>query len=74
VSFVYNLGEGALAASTLLKLLNAGDYVGASEQFIRWDHVGGIENAGLLNRRKSERSLFLKPDAEDDCPATDPGA
>jgi GH24 family phage-related lysozyme (muramidase) len=37
VSFTYNLGEGALKSSTLLKKLNAGDYKGASEEFKRFD-------------------------------------
>lgn len=37
VSFTYNLGEGALAKSTLLKKLNAGDYIGASEEFKKYD-------------------------------------
>ena len=34
VSFAYNLGTGNLASSTLLKKLNAGDYAGASVEFL----------------------------------------
>jgi GH24 family phage-related lysozyme (muramidase) len=37
VSFTYNVGESALAKSTLLKKLNAGDYQGASEEFKKYD-------------------------------------
>jgi lysozyme len=36
VSFAFNTGEGALARSTLLRMLNAGDYAGAGEQFDKW--------------------------------------
>lgn len=57
-SFVYNLGEGALAKSTLLKLLNSSDYDDASLQFFRWNKAGGKEVAGLTRRREAERRLF----------------
>ena len=62
VSFAYNVGSGALAGSTLLKLLNAGtarDLVG--DQFLRWNRAGGKELPGLTRRRQAERSLFLQP-------------
>ena len=35
-SFAFNLGAKALEKSTLLRLLNAGDYSGAAAQFERW--------------------------------------
>jgi len=57
-SFCYNLGEGALKGSTLLKLLNASDYDGAAQQFERWNKAGGKEVAGLTRRRQAERRLF----------------
>ena len=59
IDFTYNLGKGNLDASTLLRLLNAGDYAGAAAQFERWDHAGGRVMAGLLRRRLAERDLFL---------------
>ena len=59
VSFVYNLGQGALAGSTLLKKLNGGDQAGAADEFLRWDHQGGRVLAGLTRRRRAERELFL---------------
>jgi GH24 family phage-related lysozyme (muramidase) len=63
VSFTYNVGEGALASSTLLRLLNQGDYQGAADQFSRWNKGdGGVELAGLTRRRKAERALFLGQD------------
>jgi lysozyme len=59
--FVYNLGAGSLAPSTLLKLLNAGDYAGAAQQLPLWDHAGGKVLAGLLARRQAELALFGVP-------------
>lgn len=61
VSFVYNLGAGALGKSTLLKKLNSGDRTGAAEEFLKWDFAGGKRLAGLTRRRQAERALFLHP-------------
>jgi len=58
VDFCYNLGQNALKTSTLLDILNKGDYKGASEQFPLWCHCDGVKNQGLLNRRLAEQSLF----------------
>ena len=58
VSFAFNLGEGALAQSTLLRLLNAGDYAGAAAQFDRWNKADGRVLPGLVRRRAAERALF----------------
>ena len=62
VSFAYNLGLGNLRHSTLLKLVNAGDFVGAANQFSRWNKAGGKVLTGLTRRREAERQLFLKED------------
>ena len=61
MSFVYNLGSANLASSTLLKLLNKGDYRGAADQFPRWVNAGGKRLEGLVKRRAAERALFLEP-------------
>lgn len=62
VSFAYNTGVQALGKSTLLKKLNDGDYVGASNEFGKWVHgAGGTVLQGLVNRREAEKELFLKP-------------
>jgi lysozyme len=58
VSFCYNIGSGALAESTLIILLNDGEYVGASQQFRRWTRGGGEELPGLVRRRVAEKALF----------------
>ena len=47
VSWVYNLGSGNLNSSTLLKVLNSGDYAGVPEQIMRWNKAGGKVLAGL---------------------------
>ena len=59
-SLIYNIGAGAFSKSTLLKMLNAGDYKGAAEQFLRWNRQKGKVLNGLTRRRQEERELFLK--------------
>ena len=59
IDFCYNLGIGNFGSSTLLRLLNQGDYAGAAAQFARWDRADGRVLAGLLRRRIAERDLFL---------------
>lgn len=61
VSFAYNIGLGALRTSTLLRVLNAGDYSGAASQFSRWNKAAGRVLAGLSRRRAAEAALFVKP-------------
>ncbi|HDS1237615.1 TPA: lysozyme [Pluralibacter gergoviae] len=59
VSLAYNIGTRALSTSTLMKKLNAGDYSGAADEFLRWNKSGGKVMPGLTNRRKAEREVFL---------------
>lgn len=59
VSFTYNLGENQVARSTLRRKLNAGDYEGASKEFLRWVYDDGVFIEGLKNRRKDEVRKFL---------------
>lgn len=58
VSLVYNIGVAAFERSTMLSHLYS-DPVAAAEDFLTWDHIGGIPNAGLLRRRTFERALYL---------------
>ncbi len=58
VSFVFNVGAGNFAASTLLRKLNAGDYAGAADEFARWNKASGKVLAGLTRRRAAEAELF----------------
>lgn len=57
-SLVYNIGRDAFRNSTLLKLLNSGEYEGAAAQFARWNRGGGRVLAGLTRRREEERKVF----------------
>ena len=60
VSLAYNIGPHAFKTSTLVKKLNAGDYVAAAEQFLRWNKVGSQVVQGLVNRRQQEKIWFEK--------------
>ncbi len=72
VDFIYNIGESSFARSTLLKMLNTHDYVGAAKQFTEcklnskktkvtgygcgW--AGGKQLNGLIYRRQIEEKVF----------------
>ena len=58
VDFVFNLGAGRLASSTLLRYLNAGKYNEAAWQLLAWDHAGSRELPALKLRRESEFRLW----------------
>ena len=68
-SFAFNLGYSALVFSTLWKKLKAGDYEGASDEFLKWVYITKTDKLtgerfklklkGLEQRRKAERDLFL---------------
>ena len=59
VDFVFNVGAGNFAASTLLKKVNSGDIHGAAAEFEKWDMAAGKHMAGLLRRRHAEAEEFL---------------
>jgi lysozyme len=59
VCFCFNVGPGGFGGSTLLRLLNNGNYQGAANQFPRWNKVNGEPWLGLTRRRLAERALFL---------------
>lgn len=56
---VYNIGSGNFSKSTLLRKLNAKDYTGAAEEFVKWNMAGGKVLSGLTKRREEEKNLFL---------------
>lgn len=58
VSFVFNVGVGAFRNSTLLKLLNTGDYDAVPDQMRRWVFSAGRQIQGLKNRREREIELW----------------
>jgi lysozyme len=61
ISLRYNIGPSAFANSTLLKILNTGNYTGTALRFAEWRLFEGKINQGLVNRRELERQLFSKP-------------
>ena len=58
-SFSFNLGTGALQRSSLRLKLNRGEYVDASDEFMKWVRAGGKVVKGLVRRREAERRMFL---------------
>ncbi|AOI76046.1 lysozyme [Burkholderia sp. NRF60-BP8] len=61
VSFTENEGAAAFDRSTLLRLLNEGNYSGAASQFSSWVYQAGQILPGLVSRRKQEAALFNTP-------------
>lgn len=56
--FAYNVGLGALQASTLRRKVNDQDWEGAKAQLMRWTRGGGRVLPGLVRRRKAEADLI----------------
>lgn len=56
-SFVFNVGDGAFARSTLLRRLNAGEGAAACDELLRWVLADGQRLPGLVLRRQEEREL-----------------
>lgn len=63
-SLAFNVGVDFVKNSTLIEKLNAGDYNGAANEFLRWDkaNIQGrlVQMPGLIRRRQAERQLFLE--------------
>jgi len=60
VSWAYNVGEGSVRSSTLVRKLNAGKYDDVPAELIKWNKVKGKVNRGLTNRRSAEVGLWSK--------------
>ena len=58
VSFIFNVGCGNFKHSTLMRLVNEGNWKAAAQQFGRWIRAGGRVIAGLTTRREEEAELF----------------
>lgn len=62
-SFAFNVGNGALRSSTLLRKYNEGRREEAGHEFTRWVYgtINGqkVQLPGLVRRRGAERLLFL---------------
>jgi GH24 family phage-related lysozyme (muramidase) len=68
VSFVYNIGTGGFRKSTLLKLLNQGNYSAVPTEIKKWTKARQngklIDLPGLVRRREAEAELFQKSSPE----------
>lgn len=58
VSLTFNIGGTHLRHSTLLQLLNTGDYEGAAKHFTDLTRSGRAHPPGLPRRHEEERELF----------------
>jgi len=58
VSFSFNVGNTAFKNSTLLRLLNQGEYDAVPAQLRRWVRCNGKVVQGLVNRREQEIELW----------------
>lgn len=56
-SLFFNIGEGAFSRSSLLKVLNGGDWTNLEENWLAWRFAGG--KPVLLDRRKREYAMFM---------------
>ena len=59
ISLAYNIGTSALAGSSIIRKLKAGDKLGAANAFRLYNKSGGQVLKGLINRREEERKIFL---------------
>jgi lysozyme len=66
VAWSFNVGVGALWASTLVIQLNLGRYADVPALLLSWCHAGGKKSEGLLNRRKAEGKLWSTPYPDDE--------
>ena len=60
VSWIYNLGQGSFAQSTMRKFIVAGRAdLDITDQMVKWHNAGGRPLLGLKRRRVSEANLWL---------------
>jgi lysozyme len=77
VDFCFNAGCGSLLGSTLLHLVNRGEFASAAGQFGLWVHAGGEVIPGLVRRRAAEAALFSgqsNPHPSTDVGVAEPGS
>ena len=58
LSFIYNVGSGAFARSTMKKRILSGDMEAAAQEFPKWRKAGKKVVQGLVNRRRVEQAVF----------------
>lgn len=60
VSFIYNAGPENFRKSTMLRLLNGGDWLGSCKQFSRWIYANKKVLRGILARRYEEQTMCMR--------------
>lgn len=60
ISFIFNVGGGAFARSTLKKVINRGWHGEVPAQLARWIYAGGQVQRGLVKRREAEAELYMR--------------
>ena len=58
ISFCYNCGMGNYRVSTLKKRADSQDWLGASEEILKWNKAAGRVLKGLTRRREAEAALL----------------
>lgn len=56
ICLAYNIGLRAIKMSTLLRCIN--NNTSPDKEWLKWNHVNGIVNAGLTRRRQAELELY----------------
>ncbi len=60
LSLSYNIGIGNFQYSTLLVMINNNpNDSNIEDEWLKWDHAGGIVVQGLLNRRQQEVNMYF---------------
>lgn len=62
VSLAYNVGDGAVCRSSVVRDLNAGRVRAACDDFMHFTRAGGRVLQGLVTRRRTEREACLRND------------
>ena len=62
IALTLNVGEGNLGKSRTLAKLNAGDVMGAAEEWLGFNHSGGKQVEGLSRRRAEEVRQLIGDD------------
>ena len=60
-SFMANIGVINFANSSLVKVLNAGQYDKVPDELRKWELISGRQVPGLLCRREAEISMWNTP-------------
>ena len=59
VVFVYNVGSGNFASSTLLKKLNRREYTAVASEIKRWNKIKKTDSRGRIVRDKNGKVIYV---------------